>query len=70
MPGEVLFRQGSWGERIYVVEQGEIEIVSERADGTEELKTVVTAGGYFGEMGPAVRRAPFGDGPGPYPSSA
>jgi putative ABC transport system ATP-binding protein len=51
-PGEVLFRQGSWGERIYVVEQGEIEIVSERADGTEEVKTVVTAGGYFGEMGP------------------
>jgi putative ABC transport system ATP-binding protein len=51
-PGQVLFRQGSWGERIYVVERGEVEIVGERADGTEEVKTVVTAGGYFGEMGP------------------
>jgi putative ABC transport system ATP-binding protein len=51
-PGEVLFRQGSWGERIYVVEQGEIEIVGEREDGSEEELTVVAVGGYFGEMGP------------------
>ena len=51
-PGEVLFRQGSWGERIYVVEKGEIDIVVERVDGTEELPTVVTSGSYFGEMGP------------------
>ena len=51
-PGEVLFRQGSWGELIYVVERGEIEIVAERADGTEELRTVVTSGSYFGEIGP------------------
>jgi putative ABC transport system ATP-binding protein len=51
-PGEVLFRQGSWGQLIYVVESGEIEIVAERTDGTEELRNVVTAGRYFGEMGP------------------
>jgi putative ABC transport system ATP-binding protein len=50
--GEVLFRQGSWGELIYVVESGEIEIIGERADGTEELRTVVTAASYFGEIGP------------------
>jgi len=50
--GEVLFRQGSWGQLIYVVESGEIEIVAERTDGTEELRNVVTAGRYFGEMGP------------------
>jgi putative ABC transport system ATP-binding protein len=50
--GEVLFRQGSWGDRIYVVEQGEVEIVAERVDGAEELLTVVTGGGYFGEFGP------------------
>jgi putative ABC transport system ATP-binding protein len=51
-PGDVLFRQGSWGDRIYVVERGEVEIVAERDDGSEELRTVVTAGGYFGEIGP------------------
>jgi len=51
-PGEELFRQGSWGDRIYVVERGTIEIVAERDDGGEEVRTVVTAGGYFGEMGP------------------
>jgi putative ABC transport system ATP-binding protein len=50
--GEVLFRQNSWGDRIYVVEEGEIEIVAERADGSEDLRAVVTAGHYFGEMGP------------------
>ena len=50
--GETLFRQGSWGELIYVVERGEIEIVAERIDGTEELRTVLAAGDYFGEIGP------------------
>jgi len=50
--GEVLFRQGEWGELIYVVERGEIEVVVERADGTEEPRAVVPAGEYFGEFGP------------------
>lgn len=51
-PGEVLFRQGSWGDRIYVVERGEVEILGERTDGAEELKAVITRGQYFGEIGP------------------
>jgi putative ABC transport system ATP-binding protein len=50
--GEVLFSQGDWGELIYVVERGEIDIVAERADGTEEHRAVVPAGEYFGEFGP------------------
>ncbi len=50
--GEVLFRQGSWGDRIYVIEAGEIEILSEHADDRQELRAVVGAGNYFGEMGP------------------
>ncbi len=50
--GEVLFRQGSWGNRIYVIEEGEIEIVSEHANGDEEVRAVVRTGDYFGEMGP------------------
>jgi putative ABC transport system ATP-binding protein len=50
--GEVLFRQGEWGELIYVIEAGKIDIVAERADGTEEKRTTLAAGEYFGEMGP------------------
>jgi putative ABC transport system ATP-binding protein len=50
--GEVLFHQNSWGDRIYVVEEGEIEIIAERLNGTEELRAVITPGHYFGEMGP------------------
>jgi putative ABC transport system ATP-binding protein len=51
-PGQRLFRQGDVGELIYVVEEGEIEIVRERDDGTEELLTFVLPGQYFGELAP------------------
>jgi putative ABC transport system ATP-binding protein len=50
--GEVLFRQGSWGELIYVVQQGQIEIVSELEDRTEQRRAVRGPGEYFGEIGP------------------
>ena len=50
--GETLFSQGSWGELIYVVEPGTIEIVAERDDGSEEARAVVDAGEHFGEFGP------------------
>jgi putative ABC transport system ATP-binding protein len=51
-PGRVLFRQGEPGDLVYVVESGTIEIVRERADGTEELLDVVKPPGYFGELAP------------------
>jgi putative ABC transport system ATP-binding protein len=51
-PGQVLFRQGSWGELVYVVESGRVDIVFERADGSEEIKATIDAGSYFGEIGP------------------
>jgi putative ABC transport system ATP-binding protein len=50
--GEVLFEQGTMGELIYVVSDGEVEIVRELAGGGEELLKVATAGDYFGEIGP------------------
>ena len=50
--GEVLFEQGTMGELIYVVSEGELEIVRELASGGEELLKVVTSGDYFGEIGP------------------
>ena len=51
-PGENLFRQGDPSELIFVIEDGEIEIIRELADGTEQLRVVLDTGGYFGEMGP------------------
>jgi len=50
--GEELFHQGDWGDLIYVVDGGEIELVVDRDDGTEERKAVATTGRHFGEFGP------------------
>jgi putative ABC transport system ATP-binding protein len=50
--GEVLFRQGDWGELIYVIESGEIEIVAELEGGKEEIRNTLGEGVYFGEAGP------------------
>ncbi|MGH3674314.1 MAG: ATP-binding cassette domain-containing protein [Mycobacterium sp.] len=50
--GEVLFEEGTMGDLIYVVADGELDIVRELAGGGEELMKVVKAGDYFGEIGP------------------
>jgi putative ABC transport system ATP-binding protein len=50
--GEELFAQGSFGELIYVLESGEIDIMRQRDDGEWELRATMTAGNYFGEIGP------------------
>jgi putative ABC transport system ATP-binding protein len=50
-PDEVLFEEGTMGDLIYVVSDGELEIVRELAGGGEELLKVVEAGDYFGEIG-------------------
>jgi putative ABC transport system ATP-binding protein len=50
--GEVLFEQCTMGDLIYVVSEGELEIVHELASGGEELVKVAAPGDYFGEIGP------------------
>ena len=50
-PGSVVFEQGSMGDLIYVVAEGELDIVRELTGGGEELLRVATAGDYFGEIG-------------------
>jgi hypothetical protein len=50
--GEVLFEQGTMGDLIYVISEGELEIVRELESGAEELLKVAKAGDYFGEIGP------------------
>jgi putative ABC transport system ATP-binding protein len=52
--GQVLFRQGDRGDRVYVVEAGELELLRERADGEDELLHVATRGEYFGELAPLL----------------
>jgi putative ABC transport system ATP-binding protein len=52
--GEMLFRQGDPSDLVYVVDSGGVQLFRERADGTEENIAVVTAGGYFGELGPML----------------
>jgi putative ABC transport system ATP-binding protein len=50
-PGEVLFEQGSRGNRIFMVDQGEIELVRIHPDGSEVVLRTAKVGDYFGEMG-------------------
>jgi len=58
-PGDVVFEQGDLGDYVYVVEEGAIEIIRIRDDGSEELVTRVAPGGYFGELAPmfGIRRS-------------
>ena len=49
--GEVLFEQCTMGDLIYIVSEGEFDIVRELAGGGEELVKVARPGDYFGEMG-------------------
>lgn len=50
--GDVLFRQGSNGHLVYIIDAGEIDILRELAGGREEHLATLGAGEYFGELGP------------------
>lgn len=50
--GELLFEQGTMGDSIYIVSEGEIELVRELENGDEEVLKTAASGDYFGEMGP------------------
>ena len=50
--GAVLFSQGDEGDVAYVVEEGEIHLVRERAGGGEELVARMGPNRYFGELAP------------------
>jgi putative ABC transport system ATP-binding protein len=52
--GEVLFEEGEPGDLVYVVEEGEVDLVRERDDGTDELLHRAVAGEYFGELAPML----------------
>jgi putative ABC transport system ATP-binding protein len=49
--GTALFNQGALADLIYVVSEGELEMVRQRPSGPEVVR-LVKAGDYFGEVGP------------------
>jgi putative ABC transport system ATP-binding protein len=52
--GQVLFEQGDDSDLVYMVESGEVETLRVHADGSEERLAVISAGSYFGELGPLL----------------
>jgi putative ABC transport system ATP-binding protein len=51
-PGQVVFEQGAPSDLVFVVEDGQVEVARQRADGGEELLALLGPGRYFGELGP------------------
>jgi NADH dehydrogenase len=48
-PGDVVFQQGDLGDSVYVIEEGECDVLQEK-DGAQNLLATLKAGDYFGEM--------------------
>jgi putative ABC transport system ATP-binding protein len=52
--GETLFLQGDYGDLVYMMEAGEIELYRVRDDGSEEPIVTMHPGQYFGEIAPLL----------------
>jgi putative ABC transport system ATP-binding protein len=50
--GTTLFNQGALADLIYVVSEGELELVRQRPGGGQEVLRVAKPGDHFGEIGP------------------
>jgi ATP-binding cassette subfamily B protein len=48
--GEVVFQEGQQGDRLYVIAQGQVEVVTTGPTGAERRLAVLREGHYFGEM--------------------
>ncbi len=59
-PGEVIFRQGDMGSQVYVITNGEVEVVRDQPGAGQTVVTRLGPGEFFGEMAlvhPAPRSA-------------
>jgi putative ABC transport system ATP-binding protein len=50
--GTVLFNQGALADLIYIVSEGEVELICQRPGGGQQVLRVAKAGDHFGEIGP------------------
>jgi putative ABC transport system ATP-binding protein len=53
-PAQILFTIGTPSDFVYMVNEGEIELVRPRPDGTDEVVHTSGPGEYFGELGPLL----------------
>lgn len=53
-PGAVLFEEGSIGDLVYLVADGELEVVHQSPSDGERLIRIATRGDYVGEIGPLL----------------
>jgi CRP-like cAMP-binding protein len=47
---EVVFREGQTGAGVYIIKQGEVDIVTRKPDGTEMRLVTLRPGQFFGEL--------------------
>lgn len=52
--GETVFRQGDRSDLVYMIDDGEVDILRVLADGSETLLATVGPGNYVGELGPML----------------
>jgi len=52
--GETVFARGDWGEHVYVIEEGEVELLAPTRAGVQTSITILTRGQHFGELGPIL----------------
>jgi NADH dehydrogenase len=48
-PGDIIFHQGDLGDKVYVIETGECDVIK-HVDGADKVLATLQAGDYFGEM--------------------
>lgn len=48
--GEVIVREGEPGSRFYVISEGEVDVIRQMDDGSEELLNQLGQGNFFGEL--------------------
>ncbi|MDH7500141.1 MAG: cyclic nucleotide-binding domain-containing protein [candidate division NC10 bacterium] len=48
--GDVIFREGDWGDAFYIILEGRVRISKEIAGAGEEALAILDKGNYFGEM--------------------